>query len=198
MRESPVSLAYTAGMSVSSLFNAIVVGGLPLFVLSFALVSWALHTRRLSGGTVKALQESMKALGTAQKDKKQRQKIDPVMDKWLRFGGGFYGLVALYTWILIELGDVANFLSGLWDVLISLKPGAIIGLLLELFIESIMNFVAAIAWPAYWLAESRHPFLLLVAAYVGYWFGIKAARMLFRDRLAEDGEVAAAFRDGED
>ncbi len=176
-------------MSVSQVLNAVVAGGLPLFLLSFVLVSWELRTRRLSGGTVKALQDSMKALGSAQKDKKRRQKMDPVTDKWLRFGGGFYGLVALYTWLLIEFDDVAAFLTGSWNVIFQLNPGALIGLFIELFVESIMNFVAAIAWPLYWLSEPGNPWLLLLAAYGGYWLGIKAARTVHRERTGDVIEV---------
>ena len=168
-------------MNLSSVINALLVGGLPLFVLSFAVVSWALVTRRLSGSTVKALQESMQALGAAQKDKKQRQKVDPVIHHWLRFGGGFYGLVALYTWLLIQWDDVLTFLAGIWDIMFDLSIGGLISLFVRLFIDSIMNFVLAIAWPAYWLSENRHPWLILLAAYCGYWLGIKVARTVFAE-----------------
>ncbi len=185
-------------MSLSAILHALLVGGMPLFSLTFAVVYWALHTQRLSGGTVKALQESMKALGSEQKDKKRRQTVDPVTHQWLRFGGGFYGLVALYTWLLIQWDDVVTFFAGIWDVVFRFDLGSVIALFVELFIESIMNFVAAIAWPVYWLAEDRNPWLLLVAAYAGYWFGIKVARTLYRDRSADDGQGVAAFRDGED
>jgi len=63
---------------------------------------------------------------------------------------------------------------------------AVIGLLIELFIESIMNFVVAIAWPVYWLSESRSPWLLLFAAYAGYWLGIRVAA-----RFAREGQDSA-------
>ena len=162
-------------MSLSTLLYALVTAGLPLFLLTFAVVTWALHAGRLSGGTVRAVQESMRALGDAQKDRKTREKVDPVTHQWLRFGGGFYGLVALYTWVLIEWDEVASFLSGVWRLVFRLELGAVIHLAVNLFIESIMNFVVAIAWPAYWLSDYREPWLLLVAAYGGYWLGIQAA-----------------------
>ena len=102
--------------------------------------------------------------------------MDPALGKWFRFGGGFYGLVALYTWLLIEWEDVANFLQQLGGILFNLSPGALIGLLIELFVESLMNFVLALAWPAYWLAHSRDAWIMLFVAYAGYWLGIKAAQ----------------------
>lgn len=182
-------------MTLSAVLKALLIGGLPLFLLTLAVVSWALHTRRLSGESVKALQASMQALGKAQKDKKQRQDMDPVMDKWLKFGGGFYGLVALYTWLLIEWEDVASFARGLWDIAFSLNLGAVIGLVIELFIESIMNFVMAIAWPAYWLSHDRNPWLLLAAAYGGYWLGIKVARQVFSDKFERRADDAEATKE---
>jgi hypothetical protein len=166
-------------MNVSHTLYVLAVGGLPLFVLSFSMVSWALRTRRLSGNSVKALQVSMQALGAAQKDKKQRQQLDPAMHQWLRFGGGFYGLVAIYTWLLIQWDDVLTFFSGIWDLVFDLSIGVLINLFVRLLIDSFVNFGLAIAWPAYWLAADRNPWLLLLAAYCGYWLGIKAARMLF-------------------
>ena len=154
--------------------------GLPLFLLAFALVSWSLHKGWLAGESVKELQSSIDALGKSRKNKKQRQSIDPALGKWFRFGGGFYGLVALYTWILIEWDDVADFLSGLSAIVFEMDPGALIGLVIKLFVESLVNFVLAIAWPAYWLSESRHALVTLVIAYGGYWLGIKAAQYAWR------------------
>lgn len=163
-------------MDVSDLFRALGMAFLPLFLLSFGLVWWALHRGRLEGESVSDLQRSIESLGKARKDKDDPQKVDPVLEKWFRFGGGFYGSVALYTWLLIEWDDVADFLGGLGDIVLNFDPGALISLVINLFIESIMNFVAAIAWPAYWLGEARNPWLWILLAYGGYWLGIKAAQ----------------------
>ena len=151
-----------------------------MFALSFALVSWALHSDRLSGETVKELQGGIAALRKTHKDKTVEQKTDPALHYWFRFGSGFYGLVALYTWLRIEKDELVEFLAGFVDMLVNLYPSALIGLLIELFVESILNFVVAITWPAYWLAELNNPWLSLFAAYAGYWLGIKAARWASR------------------
>lgn len=186
-------------MYFSDLVAALFTAGLPLFVLSFGLISWALHRGRLHGETVRELQDGIKVLRKTQKDKKTREKIDPALDKWLRFGGGFYGLVALYTWLLVEWDELIGFLWGLGDMVLNLDPGALIGLLIKLFIESIMNFVVAIGWPAYWLKSMNEPWLLLAAAYGGYWSGMKAAQHAARDarfRGAIDRGLALLRRDG--
>ncbi len=172
-------------MTVMDVLPALFTAGLPLFFLAFSLVSWALYRGWLAGDSVEELQGSMEALGKAQKNKESRQKMDPALGKWYRFGGGFYGLVALYTWILIEWEDIANFLSGLAQIAFNMDPGALIALVIELIIESLVNFVLAIAWPAYWLAESGSNWITLLVAYGGYWLGIKAAQYAWRDGLME-------------
>jgi hypothetical protein len=54
--------------------------------------------------------------------------------------------------------------------------GGLISLAINLFIESIMNFVAAIAWPVYWLGRAQPFWLWLIVAYAGYWLGVRAAQ----------------------
>jgi len=162
---------------LTDLFNALFVAGLPMFFLSFALVSLALHGGKLAGETVTQLRGSIASLSKAHKGKGQQQKADPALRHWFRFGGGFYGLVALYTWLLIEADDLLEFFGGLANVMVNLDPGALLELLIEIFVESLINFVAAIAWPSYWLSAWSSPWLLLAAAYAGYWLGIKAARV---------------------
>ena len=73
---------------LTDLLNALFVAGLPMFVLSFALVSWALHGGQLSGETVKQLQGSIVSLSKAHKDKEKSHKPDPALRHWFRFGGG--------------------------------------------------------------------------------------------------------------
>ncbi len=162
-------------MTIMDVLVAVFTAGLPLFLLSFALVSIALHRGWLVGESVKALQGGIEALGKSQKNKDSRRTFDPAVGQWFKFGGGFYGLVALYTLLLIELKDIASFLSGIGSLLLDFDPGALIGLVINLVIESFMNFVAAITWPVYWLSSSGNPLVLLLFAYAGYWLGIKAA-----------------------
>ena len=46
-------------------------------------------------------------------------------------------------------------------------------LVIDLVINSFMNFVVAISWPAYWLAEFDRGdiWILLIVSYAGYWVG---------------------------
>ncbi len=185
-------------MTLYAILSALFTAGLPLFVMAFVLVALAFHRGWLAGESVQEIRSSIEALGKKQKGKKNRRKLDPAMGRWFQFGGGFYGLVALYTWLLIEWADVADSLSDLGGIFFSFDPGVVFELALALFIESIINFGLAIGWPAYWLAESQGNWLLLLVAYAGYWLGIKAAHIAWRRGWVGDavGQVAARFGRG--
>jgi hypothetical protein len=115
-----------------------------------------------------------------------REKLDPVLEKWFSFGGGFYGLVALYTWLVVEWNEVWDFLGDLPGIVFSFDPGALITLVINFFIESLMNFITAIAWPVYWLGIAGNPWVWIAVAYGGYWLGIKAAQHITGKRWAEE------------
>jgi hypothetical protein len=169
---------------IDGVFEAILKLGLPVAGLSFAMVWWALRRGVLSElDGVHALGVQIAALGKKKDKNKKREKINPVHDKWLKFGGGYYGIVALYTWCLIEYQDIADTVSrfggfsGLLD-----RLG--INLLINMFIEGLMNFIAAIAWPVYWMSEfgANRIWLWMAIAYGGYWLGIHAAQRWVRSK----------------
>lgn len=101
-----------------------------------------------------------------------KRKFDFLHSKWMEFGGGFYGVVAFYTYVLIEIGEVKDFFAGL----IHLFDQGLVSLLVKFIIQSIMNFVTAIAWPVYWLSRIHsEQWLWVIGAYGGYWLGARAA-----------------------
>jgi len=168
-----------------SFLRAVGWAGLPLFALAFLLVSWALHRGHVQGESFDDLRKNLEALAAASGKKKDAEaddaeppvrKPDPALEKWFRFGGNFYGLVALYTWLRIELPDVGEFLGDVASALLSFDMGAVISLAIQLFIESLMNFIAAVTWPVHWLGKAQPAWLWLVVAYAGYWLGIRAAQ----------------------
>lgn len=180
------------------LLMAVLKVGLPLLALTTVLVGWALRSGTLRGDTVSDVQRDIESLGKRRSDKKDPQKLNPVHEKWFTFGGGFYGLVAFYTWLLIEWADVADFLGGLGRIVVRVDIGGLISLLINLLIESIMNFVAAIAWPVYWIGEAERPWLWVLTAYAGYWGGIKLAQRITGRRWGGDEEGLSQRITGED
>ena len=131
---------------------------------------------------MKALQAELKQLG---KNKKERKKAgDPLHNKWMKFGGGFYGVVAMLTLIVVEWSDIKQFgLNGFQEVMDNIG----IGLLIDLLVQSFTNFIVAISWPVYWMdeIESAQIWLWFLAAYAGYTGGAHLARYQAQVRKEE-------------
>ena len=94
------------------------------------------------------------------------------MSKWVAFGGGFYGVMAVLTYLVVEFYEILDFLlgeNGFWETVTNLGVSDVI----NFFINSIMNFITAIVWPVYWL-KSIHGYaawVWFVAVYLGYCLG---------------------------
>jgi hypothetical protein len=169
---------------------------IPIGMTSFVLVWWALRQNYLGGAaSLDEYERWKKAENRSRKEEKKRRKeakrnglsedpvdakfedksakkkFDPLHSKWMEFGGGFYGVVAFFTYLLVELGEVRDLLLHFSD----LFRGGLISMVVQFFIESIKNFITAIAWPAYWLRRiPGDPWLWVIGAYAGYWLGTRA------------------------
>ena len=161
--------------------SAVLVVGLPTGLFTLALVWWAMRSGHLQGSDdSKTLKSQIKAL-SKRKTEVGGHPQSLLQKKWAKFGGGFYGIVAFLTYIVVEITDalaaVAN-IGGLGEFLRQLD----VGVLIDAFIESLTNFITAMIWPAYWMdrIDTQMTWLWFVAAYAGYWFGIKAAHQLNR------------------
>lgn len=106
----------------------------------------------------------------------QKGKLNPVHNKWLSFGGGFYGVVALMTYAVVEWNEIRELFSSL-DGITGFFRNMDVGTLINFFMESLLNFITAITWPIYWLGNihSSHIWVWFVAAYGGYWLGARLA-----------------------
>lgn len=104
------------------------------------------------------------------------KKLNPVLNKWLSFGGGFYGIVGLLTYAVVELGEIAEFFREFESVANFFKYISF-NMIIQLFIEGLMNFIVAIAWPIYWLDMIAGEFIWIwfLIAYGAYWLGAKLA-----------------------
>ena len=161
--------------SIAEIFGAIFKLALPVAAISYGMVWWALHKGLLQEkGQIKALTAEIKAMSKLKS--KDKPDMHPVHSKWMKFGGGFYGTVALYTYGLVEWNEIREFvadLGGLGTFIRNLSIGTII----DILIDGLMNFVVAISWPVYWIAEfgAERIWIWGGIAYAGYWLGIKAA-----------------------
>ncbi len=172
------------------IIEAVLKAALPLGVLSYFLFRWSLKAGRLEGaGDRKAFKAEMKAMKKSAKKKKAKSR-NPVHNKWMKFGGGFYGLVGLWTFMVVEVKEVYDFATGYRGVdglVETLSATSFVGLAVEFLVNSFQNFITAIVWPAYWpdVLDSERIWLWLITAYTGYWLGMKAARI----KAASQGDV---------
>lgn len=180
---------------IAEFIKAFFVAGVPVGVVSFLLVWWALRAGYFERVTrIKEMEKHVKRLSKEYKGKNkpaedtgvqaEKKKFNPVHNKWLTFGGGFYGVAALMTFAIIEIGEIGDFFAQFNDNVSKLAQLEI-SMLIGFIIDSFMNFIIAIAWPLYWVSEigGGSIWIWVLAAYAGYWLG---ARLALRGPGAED------------
>jgi len=161
-------------MTISGYFVAFVFATLPIAVLSFGLVYWAIKKKHLkSGQSVKQLSKDIEKLPDENSVANNQPGSDLILNKWMGFGGGFYGVVALFTYIVVEWKELMEFFSDM-NGIFSFN----VGMIVNFFIESLMNFITAITWPVYWMGrlDGVQMWVWVVAAYLGYELGMRLAR----------------------
>ncbi|MEJ2383804.1 MAG: hypothetical protein P8Y54_05335 [Xanthomonadales bacterium] len=174
---------------ITELFMALLKAGLPVAVTAWFLAWWALRNGYL--GNVEGLRDVEREIKRLSKDKDKRKQADVVQRKWLALGGGFYGVVAFLTWLVIEGRDLWNLVRS-FEGFSAFLAAISFDMLIGIFIEAITNTFLAIAWPVYWMQGFRgeHLWAWFVAAYVGYWAGSQLAIRQYRARRIDDGDGA--------
>ncbi|WP_223789041.1 hypothetical protein [Marinicella meishanensis] len=168
------------------------IGQLILAFVSTGLISFVLFYVMLKSSqadTVTAMDKPDKATRKRVKaDLKQQQwsMQNVMMSKWVDFGGGFYGVVAVLTYLVVEFWEVVDFLTSeatVLDTLAALGVGDVV----NFFINSLMNFITAIAWPAYWLnkVDGAPVWVWFVVAYAGYYTGQVLAKSVIKPYAQE-------------
>ena len=161
-------------MNAVEVLMAVLEMGLPL-----AAISWLFFTFLYSSGEIdrsadrRAVAARMREMKQSYRSSRAVRRRNPVMAKWMRFGGGFYGLAALWTFIVIELGQFFGFMFNNPGVGSMLQDG-LVSFLIEALINQLENFVMALVWFSYWPADST--VVWVAVAYLGYWAGMELAR----------------------
>ena len=106
------------------------------------------------------------------------------LDKWLDFGGGYYGIIAFIHLIFIEFNEVKEFVLG-WTGLDEFLQELSFNTLVNIIIEQIMNFVYAISWPAQYFNKFN---LMQIAIFIALTYVFYTlSRKLARSRLTVSG-----------
>lgn len=160
---------------LSELPRAILEIGLPVAVLS-----WLLFYRLYSRGELardadrKAIGASLKSIRKAQKE--SRATSDSLLHaKWMKFGGGFYGVAAAWTLIYIEASGVVGVIAHPSTVPDMFRNG-IGGFIAQQISGQVSTFVDAATWFNWWPGRGHDPIVWFGVAYVAYIAGLELAR----------------------
>ena len=180
-----ISRIVVVGLLVE-VFWAFLMAGVPIGVFTLAIVSWALQKGYLQETLdIKALGREIKAMSkNRKKDKKEPEiQLHPVQKKWAKFGGGFYGIVAFFTYIVVEVDEIITMIANFGGFIAFLKHLGL-DVMINMLVDALSNFVAAMVWPLYWMnrIDTDQIWAWFVMAYAGYWVGLKLAQALTQRR----------------
>lgn len=160
---------------LSELPHAIFEIGLPVAVLS-----WLLFYRLYSRGELardadrKAIGASLKSMRKAQKESKETP--DSLLHaKWMKFGGGFYGVAAAWTFIYINASGVIGVILHPSTVQDMFRNG-IGGFISQQITGQIDTFVDAATWFSWWPGKGHDLIVWFAVAYAAYIAGLELAR----------------------
>lgn len=173
-------------------------GAFPVACFTFLVLQWSIaHGRLEKFASKEELHAQYKNRGKKAKEEKKRIKelkkagedvpepekkpllhkdsgIDFMHNKVMFFGSGFYGTMALLTYLIVEIDEVLSFFGKIidftnWSISFSFQ------FIIDLIINSIMNIVAAFIWfrtlPDY--VDVSNGWVWIVAAYLGYLGGLR-------------------------
>lgn len=159
------------------LIKAIFYAGLPVQIFTFLMVYYAYHKGYLTSDV--KIQDAFKDKKNPDKklSKINKKNLLFLHSKWVTFGGGFYGLLSLLTFIYIELEQTVQFLihaTGLQSFINLLTFDAI----LSMIIESFINMIKSLLWFSYWpnVFEMKSITIWFIATYIGYRLGANLAQ----------------------
>jgi len=190
---------------VLDIIKAVFLGGLPVAIFTFVIFQWAVASGRMTAfANAKELQNQFKNHKAERKQAKAAHKAerkqakaaqvavakvergpffhknlggDLLHGKIMSFGGGFYGTMALFTYLLIEIIEIWRFLTGVFNINTWLdKLG--LDLLIGFLVNSVTNFVKAMLWfltlPDF--ISMQNEVIWILIAYAGYWSGLRQTR----------------------
>jgi len=166
------------GILIETLWALALVGA-PIGLFTLAIVWWSMRNGYFSDAKdSKGLKLELQAMSKGKKDPNS-DKQGLIHREWAKFGSGFYGIVAFFTYIVIEVTEIATMVvnfGGFWDFVKQFDVGVII----EIFVSAFTNFIAAMVWPVYWMKriDTEQTWIWFVVAYTGYWLGLKLAQQL--------------------
>ena len=128
--------------------KAIVLAGIPIAAFSYYLIILTRKKVQLKSTNATQLKKELKniEIETAEKE----SFIQGILQKkFMKFGGGFYGVLTFITYLHVEGYQLIQFINSFTSGESGFN-GGIFSLVLGFFLEMIMNFFTALMWPIYW------------------------------------------------
>jgi len=133
---------------ILDIIKAILIAGVPVALVSYYFTVLTSKKINLKAKNAKELKTELKQL-TLKKGNEENAIQHMVHKKWMKFGGGFYGVMAFITYVHIEVYQLIDFVrnfTSFQDFLDSIG----LMMIINFFIEAIMNLVTAFLWFFYW------------------------------------------------
>ncbi len=167
------------------IINSVLMSGIPILLVTFGLFAWVYKTVAISSENDPIEQLNNKLEELSASEPKSHKPSNFVMDKWIEFGGGYYGVMALVTFFHAEFYDGMEIIAELSqiDSQGSLLNG-FINFALEFFVESFSNIIVAFTWWNYWddILPIEKGFIWLIVTYVAYLTGEWLAKRMIHVR----------------
>ena len=142
-------------------------------VITWLIFSWLYRENMLDiNADRKTTATELKLANKAFKKEKGKKK-NYLYGEWLWFGSGFYGLAALWTFIVVELKDLFYFIFA-FPGFEALFGNGIVSFLIAAILNQIGSIGSAFTWFHYWTDNSV--LIWIAAAYLGYMAGIQMAK----------------------
>lgn len=148
--------------------------GIPMVILSWTIFAWL-----YGGGDLdrkagrKSVDAQVKKMKKSFKKRKDGGASNYMVEKWMWFGSGFYGLAGLWTFAVIEIIDIFRVIFNPSSIIEAFDEG-ILSAVINLAVNQLSNLIAAFVWFGYWADDGILVWLLV--AYAGYWIGVELAR----------------------
>jgi|GEM_PF-3732316 len=111
-------------------------------------------------------------------EKQDRKTGHFALDKWLKFGGGYYGTAALVTLILSEIAETFAFLTD-WQGMIEYFSNIGFHIIVDFFVNQLQMFLGALLWFVPYLEDNNWFEIVLMfgLTYGAYRWAQNYARM---------------------
>lgn len=161
-------------MDYPTFLEAIIKLGIPMVVLSWVIFTWLYGSGDLDReANRKSIAAQVKMMKKSFKKKKDGGTSNYMVEKWMWFGSGFYGLAGLWTFAVIEVVDAFCIILNPSLILEAFDDG-LVSAVIDLVGNQFSNLISAFVWFGYWSDDGIIVWLLV--AYAGYWIGVELAR----------------------